>query len=143
MYTSGPSTFEGKTYKLHPKSKEKKSQKTYDNRHVFTSPKVNASGKSSQHSGYSGKTHHYENKPFEYKYMNPKKEMMTTSEYATKMQSPVVNITSPTTFDHRSKVKNMKNSTKINKNAGLMEYGSPKRPLHIIQENALSYASGK
>jgi hypothetical protein len=41
IYTSGPSTLDGRGYKLKPKSKDKKPfQKTYDKRHVFTSPKL-------------------------------------------------------------------------------------------------------
>lgn len=44
---------------------------------------------------------------------------------------------------NRSKMKNLKNATKINKNMGILEYGSPKRPLHIIQENELGYNPGK
>jgi hypothetical protein len=41
IYTSGPSTLDGRGYKLKPKSKDKKPfQKTYDKRNVFKSPKL-------------------------------------------------------------------------------------------------------
>ena len=40
IYTSGPSTLDGRIFKLQTKSKYKKSQKTYDSRKTFVSPKI-------------------------------------------------------------------------------------------------------
>ena len=42
IYTSGPSTLDGRLYKLQTKSKEKDSRKTYDSRKGFRSPKIKA-----------------------------------------------------------------------------------------------------
>lgn len=83
-----------------------------------------------------------ESKPFEYKYTHFKQDSIGTDESFRQTKPSAMNLSSPSSIDTRSKMKNLKNSSRVSSNTGIMAYGSPKRPLHIIEENLLSPGSG-
>lgn len=83
-----------------------------------------------------------EPKPFEYKYTHFKQDSIGTDESLRQTKYTAANVSSPSSMDTRSKMKNFKNSSRVSSNTGIVGYGSPKRPLHIIQENILSPGSG-
>ncbi|CAI2362159.1 unnamed protein product [Moneuplotes crassus] len=135
IYTSGPSTIDGRMTHLKSKSKEKKSQMTYDVRRGLISPKMKYKYNKKDPALHSTKGY-YEQKPFEYKFTSSSLSKRGASTGSGSAGQPSVNYTSP-----RSKVKNIKNCNKMSKNVGLLNYGSPKRPFKIIQDKGLSNIS--
>jgi len=65
-----------------------------------------------------------------------------TFEYVIGSNDKIINLTTHSPGNNRSKSKNLKNSGVIRENFGLAEYLSPKRPLFTIQENIFSHSSG-
>ena len=65
----------------------------------------------------------------------------STSDYAKMIQNHASSKSPNKSSDNRSKLKNMKNSYKLQQNTGLANYSSPKRHLYTIQENNSSKGS--
>lgn len=86
----------------------------------------------------------YPNPPFEYKYQHAKQSSNEsgrhgfTFDYTKPVKDPFVNFSSPASCEHRSKMKNLKNSSKLNQMGAHVSSMQNKQPIKISNENLVT-----